>query len=502
MNFLSYFSSLRFYEHFSSRLLRLPDNAHFRYSSSLFLQNSLFSLRKLPSSSFVTEATDLKRFDILIVGGSMVGSSLAVALACTPMTSSLKIGIVESSFTRHSNSDNLQTFPHPQVISINTASMEFFQAIGIWNTILKTGRMAPFYDMQVWDANGPASIRFDNKKSETTNNESEALGFVIENNLLLRILHQRLQSFPSVEIICPSVVDSVVVDKERGDKWVEVLTRDGRKFSARLVVAADGTDSVVRNKLGISTFGWSYRQKAIVSTVEHSQKNTTAWQRFLPNGPIALLPMFGNYGVIVWSTTLSKAEELMILPESAFLEEILCAFQENIRPRGWDFNILLGEYMPPLPASFGSPFAPDIIGVHGNRGCFSLGLKHSKEYVRPRIALIGDAAHTVHPLAGQGVNLGLADAATLATVLIEGMGTGQDLGSLSLLQRYQQQRMLSNIVMMAGIDGLKRIFESSFFPIALARNVGISIANLLPTFKREIKKHAMGECVDVSRVGK
>jgi len=426
----------------------------------------------------------------------MVGASLACALGSTPISSRQKIGVIEN--TPVPKLDKLSKFPDLRVSAVNTSSVELFKAIGVWEDMLGA-RVSPFYNMEVWDSAGPGSIQFNN----ATESKTEPLGYMIENNIMQASLFKRMQSLPNIEIFCPSSVESIQFAKDQSDDWVNVTLKDGSKIRARLVVGADGGDSIVRKEAGIPTLGWSYNQKGIVAVVEHKEPNYTAWQRFLPYGPIALLPMHDNYSNIVWSTIPSQVDGLLSLSDEQFLHELRKAFNSRT-----DASVMfnLDKYLPRLPVPFpelapAAPKPPQIERIVGKRAAFPLRLTHATEYVKQRLAIIGDAAHTVHPLAGQGVNLGFADVATLATILIEGIKTGQDIGSTVVLKNYQDQRMSSNLLMMTGIEGLKRLFDSSFMPFALARNVGLSITNALSPVKQQIMKFAMGSAVDVTKIG-
>jgi ubiquinone biosynthesis UbiH/UbiF/VisC/COQ6 family hydroxylase len=438
-----------------------------------------------------------KSFDILVVGGGMVGAALACALASTPITSKQKIAVIESA--PPPKLEKISKLPELRVSAINSSSVELFKAIGAWNSMEET-RVAPYYKMEVWDAAGPGSIHFDNSSDSRT----EPLGYMIENNVIQAALFKRMQSFSNVETFCPSAIESIQLAPEGNDDWVKIKTKDGQNMRARLVVGADGGDSTVRNAAKIPTYGWSYNQKGIVAVVEHKEPNYTAWQRFLPSGPIALLPMFHNYSNIVWSTTPAQAETLLSLSDEQFLAELRRGFTSRLDPGSYGFDMSkLFQFVPvPLPdLAPPTPRPPHIERLVGKRAAFPLRLTHASEYIRSRVAIIGDAAHTVHPLAGQGVNLGFADATALASIIIEGVRTGQDIGSTLVLKGYQEQRMTSNMAMMTGIEGIKRLFDSSLMPFTVARNVGLTITNAFTPVKQQLMKYAMGATVDVSKIG-
>lgn len=246
-------------------------------------------------------------------------------------------------------------------------------------------------------------------------------------------------------------------------------------LEADLLVGADGRDSWVRRQVGIEVKGWPYGQSAIVATVrpEHFHRET-AWQRFLPSGPLAFLPLPDGLCSIVWSTRPEEAERLMALDDTAFGEALTAAF-----------GCTLGE-----------------VTLEGPRGLFPLRLQHALEYVRPGLALVGDAAHAIHPLAGQGVNLGLMDAAALAEVLLAARQRGRPMGSELTLSRYQRWRKGENLAMMAAMDGFKRLFSNRIPPLRLVRNLGLLAADRAEPLKRIIVRRAMGLSGDLPRLAR
>jgi 2-octaprenylphenol hydroxylase len=235
-------------------------------------------------------------------------------------------------------------------------------------------------------------------------------------------------------------------------------------------VGADGRDSRVRTFAGIGVHGWAYDQQAIVATVRTAGPHEdTAWQRFLPGGPLAFLPLWDGRSSIVWSAPAAQTEALMALDEAAFAQELTIAIDGR-----------LGEVL-------------DV----GPRGAFPLGLMQVDAYVAPRIALVGDAAHTIHPLAGQGVNLGLLDAAALAEVVGAAASQGRDPGGLSTLRRYERWRKGHNLAMALAMDGLKRLFGVNWTPVRLARSLGLNLTDRAALLKRLFMRQAMGDQGDL-----
>jgi 2-octaprenylphenol hydroxylase len=398
-------------------------------------------------------------YDLIIAGGGMVGAALAGALGETD----LRIALLEGApLDRIRPGDE----PDLRVSAIHRASQRIFAAIGAWDG-MTAWRVSPFRDMRVWDATGFGQIHFD-----SADLGEPLLGWIIENRVIQYALLERVQPLPAVELLCPVTLETAQPLATTG--W-RVRLHDGREFTTRLLVGADGASSKVRQLAGIETSGWPYDQKAVVGnvrTVEPHQE--TAWQRFLPTGPLAFLPLHDGRCSIVWSTTPEQTEVLLALDESAFAEALAEAFDQRL----------------------GS-----IIEV-GPRSAFPLRLQHAHAYVKPGLALIGDAAHVVHPLAGQGVNLGLLDAATLAEVILDALDTGRDFASFKTLRRYERWRKGDNLLMLGVMDGFKRLFGHSLPPVRLLRNIGLNLTDAAGPLKTLIARRAMGLEGDLPRLAR
>ena len=388
-------------------------------------------------------------YDLIIAGGGMVGSTLACALR----DADLKIALLESApleRIRPGEETDLR------VSAINRASQRIFAAVDAWND-MTAWRVSPFRDMRVWDAGGFGQIHFD---SATLG--EPLLGWIIENRVIQYALLERVRQLPAVDLLCPAALETAWPEDAGG--WRVRLT-DGREFTTRLLVGADGAQSKVRELAEIDTRGWSYHQKALVANVRTAEPHQeTAWQRFLPTGPLAFLPLHDGRCSIVWSTTPEQADQLLALDEYDFAHMLTEAFERR-----------LGE----------------IVQV-GPRGAFPLRLQHARAYVKPGLALIGDAAHVVHPLAGQGVNLGLLDAATLAEVLLDGLAAGHEVGALRVLRRYERWRKSDNLPMLGIMDGFKRLFGNSLPPVRLLRNLGLNLTDAAGPLKNAMARRAMG----------
>lgn len=398
------------------------------------------------------------QYDVVIAGGGMVGACLACALG----NSSLRVAVIEGRAPEDVRPDDEVDL---RVSAVTRASQRIFASLGAWEG-MAARRVSPFREMQVWDSAGPGHIHFDSADiAEAT------LGHIVENRVIQMALWDRMRAFDNVELICGVTVSSLAVE----DDAALVGLSDGRTLTAKLVAAADGANSQVRSLAGIQVYGWSYGQKAVVATVTTELPHReTAWQRFLPDGPLAFLPLKDGRCSIVWSAAPDHADQLVQLEEQDFLAALQAAFGDT-----------LGR-----------------MARVGPRLALPLRLQHATEYVKPRLALMGDAAHAIHPLAGQGVNLGLLDAATLAEVLLDAAAAKRDIGVYPVLRRYERWRKGDNLAMMAAMDGFKRLFGSRLPPVRWARNLGLGVTNALPAVKRLIVRHAMGLEGDLPRLAR
>ncbi len=386
--------------------------------------------------------------DLIICGGGMVGATLAAALGDSP----LRIAVIDLHKAR-------QRWPREswgiRTCALTRASQHILDNVGAWEGMVRR-RVHPYSDMYVWDATGSGSVHFSAADVGEPN-----LGHIVENRVIQAALAKRLTELSNVELICPARIDALEFREER----VEVALEGGRELSAALLVGADGRDSWVRRQAGITTHGWEYRQTAVI-TVARTERHhrDTAWQRFTTEGPLAFLPLAEGHSSIVWSVTPEHAEQLLEMEEGPFMEQLGQSFEHTLGRVEW-----IAE-----------------------RAAFPLRLQHASRYIRPRLVLAGDAAHAIHPLAGQGVNLGLADAATLAEVIAQAWSSRRDIGQPATLRRYERWRKSDNIPMMGAMDGFKRLFGSELTPLCWARNLGLTLTDVLPPIKRGFIRHAMG----------
>lgn len=388
----------------------------------------------------------------------MVGATLACALA----PSGLRIAVVEA---RSPALDWSPAHFDMRVSAITRASQRIFESIGVWEGIARR-RISPFREMHVWDSSGNGEIHFDCAAlGEPT------LGHIIENSAMVAALYERMAQFDNIELICPVQLKRLAWDAD--GMFLEL--GDGSYLAASLLVGADGSRSWIRQQAGISIKGWDYEQSAVVTTVKTARSHReTAWQRFLPEGPLAFLPLTDGYSSIVWSTTPTQAEALLAMPEAQFAETLRGAFDDTL----------------------------GAITEVGERGAFPLRFLQANAYVRPRLALVGDAAHTMHPLAGQGVNLGLADAAALAEVLYEAIAARKGLGSITVLRRYERWRHADNLAMLAAVDGFKRLFGSELSVVRWVRNLGMNLTHSVLPIKHLVMRYAMGMSGDLPKLAR
>ncbi|MGV8841906.1 MAG: 2-octaprenyl-3-methyl-6-methoxy-1,4-benzoquinol hydroxylase [Pseudomonas sp.] len=403
------------------------------------------------------------RADLIIVGAGMVGSALALALK----DSGLSILLLDG------GPMNVQPFVggafEPRVSALSAASQRILQRLDVWPGIAQR-RCSPYTQMQVWDGSGTGQVHF-----SAASVHAEVLGHIVENRVVQEALLERLLD-SDLGLLANARLQQL---RRSGDDWLLTL-EDGRELHTPLLVAADGAHSAVRRLAGCATREWDYLHHAIVTSVRCSESHQgTAWQRFTDDGPLAFLPLSGVPGEhwcsIVWSCTPPEAERLMALNDAQFCQALGRAFE-------WR----LGEVL------------------HSDRRqCIPLRQRHAKRYVGKGLALIGDAAHSIHPLAGQGVNLGFLDAAALAQVLLHALGRGENLAELPVLTRYERRRMPHNLAMMAAMEGFERLFQADPLPLRWLRNAGLKWVEDLPQAKALLVRQALGlsgDLPDLARI--
>ncbi|WP_177329618.1 2-octaprenyl-3-methyl-6-methoxy-1,4-benzoquinol hydroxylase [Pseudomonas sp. TJI-51] len=403
------------------------------------------------------------RADLLIVGAGMVGSALALALR----HSGLQILLLDGGPLTVKPFDALAPF-EPRVSALSAASQRILERLGAWEGIAQR-RATPYSDMHVWDGSGTGQIHF-----SAASVHAQVLGHIVENRVVQDSLLERLHD-SDVGLLANARLEQL---RRSGDDWLLTLA-DGRRLRAPLVVAADGAHSAVRRLAGCDTREWDYLHHAIVTSVRCSAGHqATAWQRFTDEGPLAFLPLTRggqqDWCSIVWSTTPEQAERLMALDDAAFVQALERAFEGR-----------LGSVLQADP-----------------RVCVPLRQRHAKRYVEHGLALVGDAAHTIHPLAGQGVNLGFLDAVVLADVLGKACERGERLADVKVLSRYERRRMPHNLALMAAMEGFERLFQANPLPLRWLRNSGLKLVQQMPEAKAMFVRQALGLSGDLPELAR
>jgi len=390
--------------------------------------------------------------DVIVVGAGIVGAAAALALA----RDGLAVAVIEARAPqpwRASDEVDLR------VVALAADAVDLFADLGAWDTVVGS-RASAYRRMCVWDALAPGELRFDSAERGDA-----ALGWIVENRLLQHVLWTALADPGDVDhvprLVCPAALAGV----ENAEDGVTVTLADGARLRARVLVAADGADSPVRSLLGIVTDERDYDQRAVVAHVTTERDHeSTAWQRFQASGPLALLPLADGRCSIVWSLPSAEAERVLALDDAAFRDELGCAT---------DFRL-------------GTITATTV------RRAFPLRLRLARRYVGGRCVLMGDAAHVVHPLAGQGLNLGLRDVRCLRAQFASARRRGGDIGSVQVLRRYERERRSENTLAAHGLDLIERVFTSDSMPLALARGMGLAAANRLTPLRHLLAAVAAG----------
>ena len=385
-------------------------------------------------------------YDLVIVGGGIIGLTLAAALK----DSGLSVLLIEAKVQSAAVAKG-------QAYAVHMLSALIYQGIGIWEEILP--QIATYRRVRLSDADFPNVVEF-----STTDIGTPDLGYVAEHQALLQPLQDFVKECPNVTYLCPAEVvntqyqqDVVAIDIK--------IAGEVRTIRSKLLVAADGARSRIREAAGIKTHGWKYWQSCIVAFVKPEKPhNETAYERFWSSGPFAILPLPGNRCRIVWTAPHEEAKALCALDDEQFLTELSRRY---------------GNQMGKLE-------------LLGSRFVFQVQLMQSSRYVLPRLALIGDAAHNCHPVGGQGLNLGIRDAAALAQILQEAKATNKDIGDIRILKRYQSWRQRENLTILGFTDLLDRVFSNNFLPIVLVRRFGLLTMQRVPLLKRFALKLMIG----------
>ncbi|TGN40610.1 UbiH/UbiF/VisC/COQ6 family ubiquinone biosynthesis hydroxylase [Marinobacter confluentis] len=403
--------------------------------------------------------TDSADFDILVIGGGMIGSAAALGLS----RQGWRVGLVEGQ-ARDSLIDALSPATavddfEPRVSALSLASQKLLDQLGVWAHV-RESRHCPYQAMTVWDGDGTGRVHF-----EAAELQSDLLGTIVENRAVVRGLFREILESPV------TLIDGVKVTGwwQNADRS-GVRLDDGRSMGASLVIAADGPNSRLRQWAGLPTREWDYDQQAIVCTVKTAQSHrSTAWQSFSQTGPLAFLPLLNEQGddhfcSIVWSQDTEEARRLMALDDTAFAAKLESAIEREL----------------------------GAVEAVSKRFAFPLRQRHAKDYVARGIALVGDAAHSIHPLAGQGANLGYSDVRVLLEELARSRSAGLSPADTAMLARYQRRRKGENLAMMAAMEGFKQLFARDELPLRWLRNTGLRWFERLGPVKHRIAAQAMG----------
>ncbi|WP_162516589.1 FAD-dependent 2-octaprenylphenol hydroxylase [Aeromonas hydrophila] len=390
----------------------------------------------------------MQNVDVVIVGGGMVGLGLAAALK----GSALKVAVIEGQLPEPA----LDEAPDNRVSALSLASQRILQQVGAWRGI-EARRLQPYGQMEVWEQDSFGRIAFD-----AASLRQPELGHIVENRVIQLALLEAILDGDNIQLLSPARASSL----QSGEAGSLLLLEDGRALSAKLVVAADGAHSWVRRQADIPLTSWDYGHHALVATVRCAEPHeAVARQIFTPEGPLAFLPLWQpDLCSIVWSVPAARAEALCQCDEEQFNRQLTTAFDGRL----------------------------GLCKVEGARSAIPLTARYARDFARERLVLVGDAAHTIHPLAGQGVNLGLLDAAALAEQILHNQAAGKDIGRLANLRGYERWRKSEAASMLAAMEGLKRLFAGANPLKKLVRGAGLCAFDLLTPLKQSVIRAAMG----------
>ncbi len=394
------------------------------------------------------------RGDALIVGGGLVGGTLACALG----HAGLRVVVVDTAEPK----TVLDAGFDGRASAIALTSRRLLERVGVWDRV--ADQASPMLDIRVSDGESRFFLHYDHREVG-----DQPFGHMVENRVLRRAILEEMQALETVHVSAPDRV----VELTRGAAVAEARLAAMGPVRADLVVAADGRASRTREDARIRVTGWRYAQVGIVCTVEHERSHGhIAHEHFLPAGPFAILPLLGNRASIVWTERADRAPAFMALDDAAFVRELTKRFGD-----------FLGD-----------------VRLVGPRWSYPLGLQFAERATAERLALVGDALHGMHPIAGQGLNMGFRDVAALVDAVEDAARLGQDVGTSAVLAGYERARRFDNLLMLAMTDGLNRLFSNDIAPIRLARDAGLGIVNRIAPMKQFFMRHAMGEIGELPRL--
>jgi 2-octaprenyl-6-methoxyphenol hydroxylase len=400
---------------------------------------------------------DLLRTEVVIGGAGFAGLALAIALR-QGLGDPFTVAVIDPTLAHAQSKD-------PRASAIAAAARRLFEAIEVWDAV--AAKAQPILDMVVTDSKLDDAVRPTFLTFGGEVEQGEPFAHMVENRHLVDVLVAKAKEF-GVDLRAGAVTGF-----EKAGNAIEVALSDKNVISTRLLVGADGAHSLIREQAGIATHGWNYDQSAIVTTVAHEREhNGRAEEHFLPAGPFAILPLTGKRCSIVWTESAREAQRIVVLPDDEFHNEL----EKH-------FGLQLGE-----------------LEVIGPRRAFPLGLFTARTFIGERLALIGDAAHIIHPIAGQGLNMGLRDVAALAEAIADAARLGLDPGGPDVLERYQRWRRFDTMTMGIATDGLNRLFSNHSDVLRLARDIGLGLVERMPPLKRMFIREAAGFTGDVPKL--
>ncbi|MGF1836622.1 2-octaprenyl-3-methyl-6-methoxy-1,4-benzoquinol hydroxylase [Photobacterium sanguinicancri] len=385
----------------------------------------------------------MEQFDVVIAGGGMVGAATAVGMA----QYGLRVVVLDGQQPQEFEASQPMDL---RVSAISPNSVGLLSRLGAWNAI-QAMRVCPFKRLETWD-HPECRTRFSADEMQL-----DRLGFIVENRLIQLGLWQQFSDYPNLTLLCPSKM----INSQKVSSGVVVTLDDGRQLQAKLLVGADGANSQVRQQSGIGITAWDYRQHCMLINIETAlpQQDIT-WQWFTPKGPRSFLPLVGHQGSLVWYDSPQRIKQLSTMTAEQLTVEVKCHFPAEVG----EFTVV-------------------------NWGSFPLTRRHAQKYYQDNIVLLGDAAHTINPLAGQGVNLGFKDVDVL---LHEIEKAGKNWAEQDVLKKYERRRRPDNLIMQSGMDFFYTTFSNDLLPLKIARNIGLKVAEKAGPIKKQVLKYAMG----------